>query len=65
MAAGTQFLQWQSAAGRRCVLARTNGIILLGERGFDPAIQAKAEKVFNWLSGYLAHPVNNVTVLHD
>lgn len=47
------------------VLAHTNGIVLLEQRGFGPGIQAKAEKVFGWLSGYLAHPVNNVTVLHD
>ncbi|HEV7815774.1 MAG TPA: DNA mismatch repair protein MutS, partial [Janthinobacterium sp.] len=38
------------------VLARTNGIALLGERGFGAALEAKAGKVFDWLSAYLAHP---------
>ncbi|SFV07617.1 MutS-related protein [Pseudoduganella namucuonensis] len=38
------------------VLARTNGIALLAERGFGPAIESKALSVHNWLSDYLAHP---------
>ena len=38
------------------VLVDTNGIALLRERGFDIGLQDKANKVFNWLSGYLAYP---------
>ncbi len=38
------------------VLAHTNGIALLGQRGFGSAVEARAGKVFDWLSGYLAHP---------
>ncbi len=37
------------------VLAHTNGIALLSERGFGGAVQANAGKVFDWLSAYLAH----------
>lgn len=39
------------------VLAQTNGISLLSERGFDARLQQRASRVFDWLSGYLAHPV--------
>jgi DNA mismatch repair ATPase MutS len=38
------------------VLTHTNGIALLAERGFGPAIEARAAKVFDWLSTYLAQP---------
>ncbi|CAN7674067.1 DNA mismatch repair protein MutS [Pseudoduganella sp. LjRoot289] len=38
------------------VLAHTNGLALLGARGFGPAIEAKAAQVHNWLGEYLAHP---------
>jgi hypothetical protein len=38
------------------VLAHTNGLTLLGTRGFGPAIEAKAAQVHSWLSDYLAHP---------
>lgn len=38
------------------VLVETNGIALLAERGFDARVQERANKVFNWLNGYLAHP---------
>ena len=38
------------------VLVDTNGIALLRERGFDVGLQDKANKVFDWLSGYLAYP---------
>lgn len=38
------------------VLAHTNGIALLAQRGFGPAIEARAGRVFDWLNGYLAHP---------
>ena len=38
------------------VLAHTNGLTLLGARGFGPAIEAKAAQVHSWLSDYLAHP---------
>jgi hypothetical protein len=48
------------AAGRLVlepgVLAHTNGIALLAQRGFGPAIEARAGRVFDWLGGYLAHP---------
>lgn len=32
------------------VLGRTNGIALLGEHGFDAALQDKAERVAGWLA---------------
>lgn len=38
------------------VLAHTNGLALLGARGFGPAIEAKAARVHDWFSAYLAHP---------
>ena len=38
------------------VLTHTNGLTLLAERGFGPAIEAKAAKVHAWLGDYLAHP---------
>src|SRR5471032_1750263 len=37
------------------VLRETNGIALLAARGFDAAISAKAKRVFDWLSDYMAH----------
>ncbi len=45
------------------VLADTNGIALLATRGFDPALTAKAGKVFNWLEAYLMHPSDCADVL--
>ena len=45
------------------VLAKTNGIALLGSSGFSGEVQANAEKVFSWLSQYLAHPTRDVNVL--
>ncbi len=45
------------------VLLHTNGIALLSERGFGGTVEANAGKVFHWLSGYLAHPVNCGAVL--
>ena len=42
------------------VLVETNGIALLAERGFDARVQARANKVFNWLNQYLAHPAGTV-----
>jgi hypothetical protein len=41
----------------------TNGIALLADRGFDAAISAKANRVHDWLSGYMAHPVDCEAVL--
>ncbi|NRR32145.1 DNA mismatch repair protein MutS [Oxalobacteraceae bacterium] len=38
------------------VLEETNGLALLDTRGFGDAIAAKADRVFNWLSHYMAHP---------
>jgi hypothetical protein len=38
------------------VLAHTNGIALLAERGFGVQVDANAAKVFDWLSGCLARP---------
>ncbi|WP_229421768.1 MutS-related protein [Massilia aquatica] len=38
------------------VLAHTNGIALLAQRGFGSAIEERAGRVFDWLDGYLAHP---------
>lgn len=45
------------------VLAHTNGIALLSERGFGAGVEANAGKVFDWLSGYLAHPADCSGVL--
>lgn len=45
------------------VLAHTNGIALLASRGFGPEVEANAGKVFDWLSGYLAHPAGCAKVL--
>jgi hypothetical protein len=45
------------------VLAHTNGIALLAERGFTPQVASSAGKVFDWLSGYLAHPADSTGVL--
>ena len=45
------------------VLAHTNGIALLAQRGFGPQVEAGAGKVFDWLSGYLAHPADCSDVL--
>lgn len=47
------------------VLAATNGIALLAARGFDPAISAKAGRVFDWLGGHLAHPGDCSEVLRS
>jgi hypothetical protein len=33
------------------VLAQTNGVALLAQHGFEPAIQRKAERVAQWLAG--------------
>jgi DNA mismatch repair ATPase MutS len=38
------------------LLAHTNGIALLAQRGFGAGIEARAAKVFDWLSAYLAQP---------
>lgn len=40
------------------VLAETNGITLLAARGFDDATSSKANRVFDWLSDYMAHPAD-------
>jgi nucleoside-triphosphatase THEP1 len=45
------------------VLAHTNGIALLAQRGFGPAIQARATMVFDWLNTYLAQPSGGNQVL--
>lgn len=45
------------------VLAHTNGIALLSQRGFGHAVEVNAGKVFDWLDGYLAHPPNAHAVL--
>ncbi|HEY0064508.1 MAG TPA: DNA mismatch repair protein MutS [Telluria sp.] len=45
------------------VLAHTNGIALLAERGFGAAVETNAGRVFDWLSGYLAHPADSAGVL--
>lgn len=47
------------------VLAHTNGLTLLAERGFGPAIEAKAAQVHAWLGDYLAHPSDCGHVLTD
>ncbi|WP_317201892.1 MutS-related protein [Janthinobacterium sp.] len=38
------------------VLAAPNGIALLAARGFGAPIEAKANKVFDWLSAHMAQP---------
>jgi len=45
------------------VLTHTNGIALLSARGFGADVEANAGKVFDWLSGYLAHPADCSSVL--
>ena len=45
------------------VLAHTNGIALLSQRGFGGDVEANAAKVFDWLSAYLAHPADCSAVL--
>lgn len=45
------------------VLAHTNGIALLSQRGFGAAVEGNAGKVFDWLSAYLAHPADSGKVL--
>jgi len=45
--------RWQLTPG---VLGDTNGIALLSERGFAPAITSKANRIHTWLSDYMAHP---------
>ena len=47
----------------RGVLAETNGIALLSARGFDPAIETKAARVFDWLSRHMSHPAEAPRVL--
>jgi hypothetical protein len=47
----------------RGVLAHTNGIALLAQRGFGGTVEANAGKVFDWLSTYLAHPADCSEVL--
>lgn len=45
------------------LLAHTNGIALLAQRGFGAGVEAGAARVFEWLSGYLAEPVGGSEVL--
>jgi hypothetical protein len=45
------------------VLARTNGLSLLGAHGFSPQVEAQAARVHAWLSGYMAHPGDSSGVL--
>ena len=45
------------------VLAHTNGIALLAQRGFGGDVEAGAAKVFDWLSQYLSHPADGGKVL--
>jgi hypothetical protein len=45
------------------LLAHTNGIALLAQRGFGAGIEANAAAVFDWLSGYLAAPRGGSQVL--
>ena len=45
------------------VLAHTNGIALLAQRGFGAPIEASAAAVFDWLSAYLAQPRSGSHVL--
>lgn len=52
--------RWQLRPG---VLQDTNGIALLTERGFTPAITAKADRIHAWLSNYMAHPDTDMAQL--
>jgi hypothetical protein len=45
------------------VLDRTNGIALLGAHGFGAEIEAKAQRVAGWLTGYLGRPEAGAHVL--
>lgn len=45
------------------LLAHTNGIALLAQRGFGARIEANAAKVFDWLGAYLAQPRGGSDVL--
>ena len=45
------------------VLAHTNGIALLAQRGFGARVEANAAKVFDWLGAYLAQPGGGGAVL--
>jgi nucleoside-triphosphatase THEP1 len=45
------------------LLAHTNGIALLAERGFGAGVEARAAKVFDWLGGWLAQPPGGAEVL--
>lgn len=47
------------------VLAHTNGLALLAQRGFSGEIEAKAAAVFDWLGAYLAQPGSGGHVLGD
>jgi DNA mismatch repair ATPase MutS len=47
------------------LLAHTNGIALLAERGFGAEIEARAAKVFDWLGAWLAQPPGGAAVLAD
>lgn len=48
---------------RAGVLAHTNGIALLAQRGFGAQVEQGAGKVFDWLNAYLAHPADCSGVL--
>lgn len=45
------------------LLAHTNGIALLAERGFGAEVEARAAKVFDWLGAWLAQPPGGGAVL--
>jgi len=47
------------------VLAVTNGIALLAQRGFGGAIEDKAARVFDWLSVHMAQPADCSGVLDE
>jgi hypothetical protein len=45
------------------LLAHTNGIALLAQRGFGAGIEANATAVFDWLSAHLAQPRGGCEIL--
>ncbi|MBB3122353.1 MutS-related protein [Pseudoduganella violacea] len=47
------------------LLNQTNGLRLLSERNFGADIEARAARVFDWLSDYMAHPGDCSGVLAD
>ncbi|MTV39464.1 MutS-related protein [Duganella radicis] len=50
---------WQLTQG---LLQDTNGIALLNQQGYAPAITTKANRIHTWLSDYMAHPADQIPI---